>query len=176
MLLTPVQICLCVAGAVALIGAICDIRTRRLPNWLTFPSILFGLALHAALFGVMGFLSSFAAMATCGALALVFMLAGGINAGDLKLLMAVGAISGLSHVSLELAIIAISGGIGGTLYAVFAGRSKQYFGDVLTLLSHHKHNGLTPHPVLNVANPARLRMPYGVFIAMGAVCAFLIAL
>ena len=40
-----------VAVLCALVGAAYDVRSRRVPNFLTGPAFLFGLALHASLGG-----------------------------------------------------------------------------------------------------------------------------
>src|ERR1700734_26413 len=86
------------ATAAALVGSVFDVKSRRIPNFITFPSILLGLAMHLALGGWKQLLNSLAAGLICGIVFLVFYIAGGMGAGDVKLIAAVGCIAGLSHV------------------------------------------------------------------------------
>jgi prepilin peptidase CpaA len=68
-----------------------DVRTRTIPNRLTFPALLLGLAVHGALSGAEGFTSSLAGMAVAGGVLLPGWLFRWMGAGDVKLMAAVGA-------------------------------------------------------------------------------------
>lgn len=68
-----------------------DVRTRTIPNRLTFPALLLGLATHAALGGGEGFKSALVGMAVAGGLLLPGWLFRWMGAGDVKLMAAVGA-------------------------------------------------------------------------------------
>ena len=75
-----------------------DVRSHRIPNVVTYPTIVIGLAL-AAFSGLgavfqSGFLDHLAAVVLGFALLYPFYAAGGLKAGDVKLLMAVGALRG----------------------------------------------------------------------------------
>ena len=71
-----------------LTGAVTDLRTRRIPNLLTAPSMLIGLLLHLASGGWKEGATALAALLLCGAVFLLFHLAGGMGAGDVKLIAA----------------------------------------------------------------------------------------
>jgi prepilin peptidase CpaA len=74
----------------ATIAARADVRTRKIPNRLTFPAILLALVAHAALGGPAGLMSSLAGLAV--ALVLVpGWLMRWMGAGDVKLMAAAGA-------------------------------------------------------------------------------------
>lgn len=82
--------------AVALVGGLlyaswADVRTGRIPNALTFPMMLVGLAVHAAyrdpLFGLLG-------LAVATAIHYPLWMLKVEKAGDSKLMMAVGALLG----------------------------------------------------------------------------------
>jgi prepilin peptidase CpaA len=161
-----------VATAIALVGAATDIKSRRIPNWITGPAIVLGLGLHAALDGWHGLLTSFAAGLICGVIFVVFYIAGGMGAGDVKLITAVGCIAGLSHVAYLLILTSVAGGVMGIAFALLRGRLKQTLTNVGTLAAHHKQEGLTPHPELHVMNAQTLRLPYGVAIAAGCTITF----
>ena len=155
------------ATAVALAGAATDIRSRRIPNLITGPAILLGLALHLSLDGWHGLLTSLAAGLICGAIFLIFYVAGGMGAGDVKLIAAAGCIAGLSDAGYLLILTSLAGGVMGLAFAMMRGRLKQTMSNVTMLASHHREEGLKPHPELNVMNVSTLRLPYGVAIAAG---------
>lgn len=152
----------------ALIGSVFDVKSRRIPNFITMPAFLFGLFLHLALGGWRQMLSSLAAGLICGLVFLVFYLAGGMGAGDVKLILAVGCIAGLSHIAYLLVLTALSGGVMAIVWAMARGRLQQTIMNVGELASHHRHEGLQPHPDLNLKNAATLRLPYALAIAGGS--------
>jgi prepilin peptidase CpaA len=155
------------ASVCAILGAAFDVKSRRIPNKLTGPAFLFGLGLHLALGGWHGLLSSFAAAAICGVVFLVFYLAGGMGAGDVKLIAAVGCIAGLTNTAYLLVLTALAGGMMAVALAVMRGRLKETLFNVVAVANHHKDEGLKPHPELNVLNANTLRLPYGLAIAAG---------
>src|ERR1035441_10426848 len=125
------------AAACALISSVFDVRSRRIPNFITMPAFLFGLAMHLALGGWKQLLTSLAAGVICGLVFLVFYVAGGMGAGDVKLIMAVGCIAGLSHVAYLLVLTALSGGVMALVWAVARGQLQQTIMNVGELASHH---------------------------------------
>lgn len=68
-----------------------DVRTRTIPNALTFPALLLGLAMHTTLDGFDGLKSSLAGVALAGAILLPGWRFRWMGAGDVKLMAAVGA-------------------------------------------------------------------------------------
>jgi prepilin peptidase CpaA len=124
--------------------------------------------LHLALGGWGQLFTALAAGIICGLVFLVFYLAGGMGAGDVKLIMAVGCIAGLSHVAYLLVLTALSGGAMAIALAVARGRLQQTLTNVGALASHHGHEGLQPHPEINLSNSETLRLPYALAIAGGS--------
>jgi prepilin peptidase CpaA len=92
-----------------------------------------------------------------------------MGAGDVKLILAVGCIAGLSHVAYLLVLTALSGGVMAIVWAVARGQLQQTIVNVGELASHHRHAGLQPHPDLNLKNAATLRLPYALAIAGGSI-------
>lgn len=168
MLLSKELVCPAAASVTALIAAGFDVKSRRIPNFLTGPAILGGLLLHLSFDGWHGLLSSLAAGLLCGSIFLVFYLAGGMGAGDVKLIAAVGALAGLSNSASVLIVTALAGGLMGIAFALLRGQLKSTLFNVGALATHHKRQGLTPHPEINVRNASTLRLPYGLAIAAGS--------
>jgi prepilin peptidase CpaA len=151
----------------AVIGSIHDLRDRRIPNWVTGPAILAGLLLHGVIGHWSGLGYSALAGLIAGSAALVFWFAGGMGAGDVKLMTAIGCIAGLSSLHLLLFSIAIAGAVCGLALSVYHGRLRQTLSNVIALLLHHTRQGLKPHPELNLDNPGTLRLPFALPIAAG---------
>jgi prepilin peptidase CpaA len=160
------------AAASALLGSVYDVKSRRIPNFVTFPSILAGFALHLALGGWKQLLSSMAACFVCGGVFLIFYVAGGMGAGDVKLMAAVGSLAGMPHVAYLLVLTALSGGVMAVCLALSRGRLQQTILNVGALATHHSQEGLQPHPDLNVTNVSTLRLPYALAIASGCLLTF----
>jgi prepilin peptidase CpaA len=156
------------ASLCAVAGSVYDVKSRRVPNFVTGPGFLLGLSIHLALGGWRQLLTSFAGGLICGLIFLVFYLAGGMGAGDVKLIAAVGSIAGLSHVSYLLVLTAIAGGLMAIGLALFRGRLRETVMNVAVLATHHSQEGLRPHPDLNVTNVQTLRLPYALAIAAGS--------
>jgi len=152
----------------ATIGAAYDVRSRRIPNFVTAPAIAFGLLLHFILGGWAQLASAAAGGFICGAIFLVFYLAGGMGAGDVKLIAAVGCISGLSLVGYLLILTSLAGGVMAIGLVLYRRRLKETILNMWTLAVHHRTMGLTPHPEFNIRNARTLRLPYGLAIAAGS--------
>lgn len=155
------------ASLCALIGSVFDVKSRRVPNLLTGPAILFGLLLHLSLSGWRDMAVAASAGLICGLVFLVFYLAGGMGAGDVKLITAVGCLCGLHNIVYLLALTGIAGGVMAVGLALSRGRLKETLFNVGSLVSHHRSEGLTPHPEINVLNASTLRLPYALAITAG---------
>ncbi len=149
-------------------GAVCDLRTRRIPNWLTGSGCLAALLLHGVRNGWRGAGSALAGSLLGGAVFLLFYLAGGMGAGDVKLVAAVCGLAGLGATAGILLGTALLGGIFALALALWHRRLAESLANMGRLLWHHGARGLRPHPQLNVSNPRTLRLPYGLAIAAGA--------
>jgi prepilin peptidase CpaA len=152
----------------ALIGAAYDLTFRRIPNALTLPAMLFGLLLHFTLGGWRQLGTASAAGLLCCLIFLPFHLAGGMGAGDVKLVAAAGSIAGLPLIGNLLIFTALAGGVMALGLALYRRQLKQTLVNICALVVHHRARGLTPHPGLNIGNEQTLRLPYGLAIAAGS--------
>jgi len=74
-----------------LMAGVSDVRTRRLPNWLTVPAFVAGLVFHTVTGGWNGLGLSLAGFGTGFGILLVLWMIGGGGGGDVKLMGALGA-------------------------------------------------------------------------------------
>ena len=80
--------------AVASVAAVCDVRWRRIPNWLTLSAFVGGLVVQVLRSGAAGVLVALAGAGLGLCVFLPFYVIHAIGAGDVKLLAAVGALVG----------------------------------------------------------------------------------
>jgi prepilin peptidase CpaA len=155
------------ASICAVIAAAFDIKSRRVPNLLTGPCLLAALSLHLGFGGWHGMLNSFVASLACGLVFFLFYLAGGMGAGDVKLMAVAGAFTGLSAVPILLVFTALAGGAMALGLAFVRGRMRETLSNVGAIAKHHVRQGLQAHPEINVQNNNQLRLPYAIAIAAG---------
>jgi prepilin peptidase CpaA len=114
----PTWLLLSVALSVSAIAAFIDLRSGRIPNWLTLPAMLLGLFLHGVGHGAAGFGGSLIGVVVCAAApGVVYKVSDGqgIGGGDLKLFAALGALLGPTQgLEAEFSAFALLG-----LYALF---------------------------------------------------------
>jgi len=141
-----------------------DLQSGLIPNWLTFPVMGLALFAHAWFGGIPGILFSMAGLGTGLGLFILLYVAGGMGAGDVKLMGAVGAIVG-AYGALISGILAIM--VGG-IYALGAMCYQWGFLNTGRRLIHAVQGiflmGATSFSQ-ELALPFRLR--YGLAIAVG---------
>ena len=106
----------------SLVAALWDMRTRKIPNKLTFPLLFSGIIWSTINAGAWGFLESIVAGIALSVPFLVLYAFAGGGAGDVKLMAGIGAWLGLSAGFTALVFIVLSGGIMGIVYALFKGQ------------------------------------------------------
>jgi prepilin peptidase CpaA len=152
----------------ATLSAVYDVRSRRIPNFITLPAIAVGLLLHAVYGGWRQLATAAAGGLICGLIFLVFYLAGGMGAGDVKLITATGCIAGLSLIGHLLLWTALAGGVMAMSLALYRRQLVETWHNMQALAIHHQNMGLTPHPQFNISNERTLRLPYALAIAAGS--------
>lgn len=91
-------------------AVVSDVRYGRIPNKLTYPAILAGVALGFMTGGLEGMWSSFAGFALGFVVLFAGMMFGGIGGGDVKLAAAMGALVGLPVTALGLLYMCLCSG------------------------------------------------------------------
>jgi prepilin peptidase CpaA len=146
-----------------------DIIKNKIPNTLTMSFAVSAIALHSVNKGVEGFLFSAAGMATGIGLLLIFYLTGGMGAGDVKLMGAVGSLLGAKATLEAFILIALVGGVY-SLAIILINREifKGFFKESLVVLSNMMmlRNYL---PIKVESSGQKPRLKYGVAIALGTI-------
>jgi prepilin peptidase CpaA len=152
----------------ALVSTAIDVRTRRIPNALTFGIAAFGFAMAGS--GSSG-LSFGGAIAGC-LLGLALMvpghLLGGTGAGDVKLVAALGAVVGPRYILVTFLYSAMAGGVIALGYAWARGRLRQTVRSA-SRIAVGDEQARSRASAIGTNN----RFPYAPAIAMGSLLAVL---
>jgi prepilin peptidase CpaA len=153
---------------VGLLLAACwtDLRSRRIPNWLTIGGMLAGLAVRVAMGpGPVG--NAVLGIGLAALLALPFFAMGALGGGDVKLLMAVGAFMGPADLAWASLAIAVVGGVVALLEAMRRGVLLPTLASCGALILSWVTLGRRGKERMP-GGDGRLAVPYGVAIAVGS--------
>jgi prepilin peptidase CpaA len=125
--MTPLQITFvaCVV-AFTMAAAAIDMRTRRLPNWLTVPGFLAGLLYHTVTSGFSGLGYSLLGFLAGFALLFVLWIIGGGGAGDVKLMGALGAWMGPQLILVVFLLSAFIAAVGSVAFVGIAAATQGF--------------------------------------------------
>lgn len=149
-----------------------DLRSRRIPNWLSLPFLVAGIAVSIWMHGGHGALQSLEGMALGATIFGVLCAMGGMGMGDVKLFAAIGAWVGPGQLMLALVLTGLAGGLMAVAWALAGGFMGELIkGSGALLLGWKGRTTLTP-PELKLANPRARKMPYAPAIAIGTLISF----
>lgn len=153
------------------IACVCDLRTRRIPNLLTFGGAAIAIAYSLWVSGLGGLATSVGGWMVGVALFLPMFVLGGMGAGDVKLAGCLGAWLGPTTALFLALYSAIAGGVMALVVALATGYFKQAVGNVWLLLAHWRVVGIRPLPELTLDGSRGPRLPFAVPILAGAIAA-----
>jgi prepilin peptidase CpaA len=155
--------------AVVVSAAIIDLKTRRIPNLLTFGAAAAAAAFYLISGGPRALLTTaIAGWATGIALFLPMFLLRGMGAGDVKLLGAVGAWLGPAGAVWAALYSVLAGGVIALVVGALHGYLGTAFRNLWGLIAFWRAVGVRPQPGLTIDDAASPRLAYGVAIAAGA--------
>ena len=164
-------------GILILLAAIFDIRFRRIPNWLVLAGIVAGFAWNGSSMGLSGLGRAAAGLGLGFALYFPLYLLRARGAGDVKLLAAVGAITGPGNCFWVFLLTAVLGGLIAIIYLLFRGRLRHTFfnvawimRDLLRLKAPYQSSD-----ELDVTSTKGMRLPHGALMAVGVTAFILMA-
>jgi len=157
------------AVAVAVLACASDLRTRRIPNALTFGAAIAAISIHAAISGGDGILIGVAGWVVGIALFFPFFALGGLGGGDVKLLGAIGACLGPALTIFVGFYAAIAGGV----LAIIVALRSRYLGQALRnlrfLATFWLTVGFKPVEELTLDRSQAPRLAYAVAVLVGLV-------
>jgi len=152
----------------ALIAGITDWRSRRIPNWLTVPGAVIGIAVSAWLRGWAGAKDSLLGLALGLLLLLPFVLLRSLGAGDWKLVGALGAFLGPGNLITVLFATVLVAGLMALLLVIWKGRLVRTLKNIGRLLAALFSFHL-PGQELTLDDPKSAKVPFGVAVAIAVI-------
>lgn len=151
---------------VLIIASITDLRSNRISNRLTYFTMIFGLVFYSLTSGLSGLLHSMGGLLLGLSLLILFYLVGGMGAGDVKLMAAVGSLLGPQGVFAAFLGTALIGGI----YALLILTAKGYLMDTLKRFGLMLKTFFMTKKFIYIPPPRQEKAPllcYGVAISLG---------
>ncbi|MCA9498580.1 MAG: A24 family peptidase [Nitrospirales bacterium] len=151
------------------VAAISDVREGRIPNWLTGSLAVFGIGVQSWAHGWDGFLFSLGGLIMGLVCLMLFYIKGGMGAGDVKLLGAIGTILGPGQVVFAFTFAAMLGGLYSLGLLFNQGGMRHAWDRVLLLLSTLKITRTLPVSGGKISAEPKLR--YALVLGLGTVIA-----
>lgn len=145
-----------------------DLRSRRIPNWITAPALVLGIALQSWASGWTGAKSALLGAALGFGLLLPFALIRGIGMGDLKLVTALGAFLGPQALISVLIVTIFLNGLIAMIMIARQHRVRQTLHNLAHMLGAFFSLHL-PGSELTIDNPQLVKVPFGVAFAIAVI-------
>jgi prepilin peptidase CpaA len=149
----------------AMAAGLFDWRTHRIPNWLTVPGLLLGIAVNSILWGWSGTKTSLLGAGLGLLLLFPFVWLRSLGAGDWKLVGAVGAFIGPQALISVLCAAVLLAGLMAVVLVIWKKRVGQTLRNLGVMLGALSHMHL-PGPELSLDNPESLKVPFGVAVTI----------
>lgn len=151
-----------------------DLKHRRIYNFVTLPALVLGLMINSWNSGLSGLWFSCQGLLLGIALLFLPFILGGLGAGDVKLLGAVGAIKGPHFVFTAFLLTAISGGL---IALVILAYNRKLVSTLFRLgrgLKAWLYSGFNLWSLEHLAEQAEdsVYFPYGLAIVLGSISAY----
>ena len=154
---------------ISAVACVTDLRSRRIPNVLTFGGAVAALLYHGVTGGVEGLAAAGAGWLAGVALFFLPFALGGMGGGDVKLVAALGAWLG-PWMTVWLALYTgVAGGVAAVVVGLFSGYLPTALRNVKLLLMHWRVVGLQPLTEVTLAGSKGPRLAYAVPIFIGTV-------
>jgi len=154
-------------------AAVIDVRSHRIPNWLTLSGTVFGLGYSAFVPFYMhhGFLWSLGGWALGFGLLYPLWLMRIMGAGDVKLMAMVGSLLGVASIPTAILGSFIAGGVLAIVFSLRQRKTRAMLGNVARVLhqgSIAMVSGISPRLALSGWESVG-KMPFGLAIATGTI-------
>lgn len=145
-------------------AGVMDWRYRRIPNWLTVPGLVAGIAVNTIAAGWPGAKSSVLGAGLGLLVLLPFVVIKALGAGDWKLIGAIGGCLGPTRLIAVLIGSMLVAGVMALVLIIYKGRLRQAIGNMGRMLGAFVTLHL-PGAEVSLDNPDAVKIPFGVAVA-----------
>jgi prepilin peptidase CpaA len=155
-------------------AAVTDFLRKKIYNFQTYPAMIAGLLLGFLYGGWKGGLASAAGLGAGIAILFIFFIVGGLGAGDVKLLGAIGALKGAQFVIWTMFYTGLAGGAVALAVIVWKGTYRQTWMNLSILIRHPLMFMRSPGSSRTQTDEQALQyLPYGLVISIGCLWALI---
>ncbi len=162
---------------VLIVAAWIDGKELRVPNWITFPMVLTGIAFNVWMAGWAGLGDGLLGMVV-GLLCLLPLYAvGGMGAGDVKLMAGMGAWLGAGITFYAFCVSTVVGAVMAVLMVLWSGNFQKHYANFVMIFMEWTQIR-DPKKLSAIAaerKPTMFLLPYGIPICVGSIGYFLYA-
>jgi prepilin peptidase CpaA len=155
------------AFAIGCVACVTDVRSRRIPNWLTFGAAGAGLVFHMAAPAGAGAVSAIEGWFVGALMMFVPFALRGLGGGDVKLLAALGAWLGPANAMWVALYAGVAGFVMALVVAAYFGYLRKAVSNVWFLLQHWTVNGIRPLDDISLEGSSGPRLAYALPIFAG---------
>lgn len=145
------------------ITSYCDLRYKKIYNWLTIPFWIMGIIVNTGITGISGLQISLLGAVVGFIILLIPYILGWIGGGDVKLLIAVGAWIGPGDIAYSTVYGLIFMGIGSIIYLIIKRRLRKFLKQMKFIFL-----GCGKMDEIEVTG----KLPLGVFLGLGILLQF----
>lgn len=152
-------------------AAISDIRSRTIPNWLVLAGLVSGFVLNAMLAGLAGLKSSLLGFGVALLIYVPLFVLRAVGGGDVKLMAALGSLSGPHNWLVLFVFASLAGGISAMVVVLGRRAVRTTFVNTMHIVRELAHCRMPfrSNPVLDIAHESSVSIPHGVAIAVGVI-------
>lgn len=164
-------------SVILIVAAYIDGKELRVPNWITFPMVLSGLAANTWMHGWAGLSSALIGMCVGLLTLLPLYSVGGMGAGDVKLMAGIGAWLGGWVTVYAFVVSAVIGGLMAIVMAVSSGKLRKHYENFFMIMFEFKQvkNPRELSVIAAERKSSMLLLPYGIPICIGSIGYFFYA-
>ncbi len=155
----------CLIG-ILILASIYDLYYKKIPNWLTFSSLISGIIFQSAFRGHDGFIFSLQGIGIGFVITFIIYLAGGFGAGDVKLMAAIGSFVGPKEIFIIFIFSSLLSGIWAiallSMHGFIFHTLKRYYNILKTLFFTHQFMYIPP-----LSGEKKLKIRFGIMVALG---------